>query len=621
MADRLDTIETPAAIKALPAEELPLLATEIRSRMIETVARNGGHLASSLGTVELTLALARVFNFPGDKLVWDVGHQAYAWKLITGRAAAFKTLRKAGGIGGFPRPSESPFDAFIGGHAGVAISAALGMAVARDLESADRNVIAVVGDGALSNGISLEGLNQIRHSTRRFILVINDNEMSISKNVGAFSRLLGRRLGSIRYNRIKRAAEEAGHRMRMTPLRHFYHALESAVKSLILRNKSAVFEGLGLRYVGPIDGHDLPALEEALTIARESPIPIVLHIATQKGRGYAPARRAPGRWHGVGPFDPERPPPPADPALPPVTYSDAFGAALTRMAEKDSAITAVTAAMRDGTGLTTFFLRNPARSFDVGICEEHACTFAAGLAASGLRPFVAIYSTFIQRAVDNVMHDICLQKLPVVICLDRAGIVGADGPTHHGVFDIPMLRCLPNLTYMQPRNLPELDAMLEAAHAAASPCVIRYPRTKPPVEAVDCAPVVIGKAEVLADPPDPVFALWALGDMVPLAEAAAEILRAKGLPCIIVNARFIKPLDTTLLLDHARRTRLVATFENGALAGGFGGAVAEALSTPTLAFGWPDAFVPQGETEQLFADAGLTPEAIATALMKGIHHD
>ncbi len=613
----LDTIETPAFVKTLLADELPTLAAEIRTRMIETVAKNGGHLASSLGTVELTLALARVFDFPSDRLVWDVGHQAYAWKLITGRANIFHTLRTAGGIGGFPRPGESPFDAFIGGHAGVAISAALGMAVARDLGKEETNVIAVVGDGALTNGISLEAANQIRHSTRRFILVINDNEMSISKNVGAFSRLLGRRLGSIRYNRIKAAAEEAGHRMRMTPLRHFYHALESAVKSLILRNKSAVFEGLGLRYVGPIDGHDLPALEEALTIARESKIPIVLHIATQKGRGYAPARRAPGRWHGVGPFDPENPPPRADLALPPATYSDTFGAALCRMAETDPAIVAVTAAMRDGTGLTPFFLRHPRRAFDVGICEEHACTFAAGLAASGQSPFVAIYSTFIQRAVDNVMHDICLQNLPVTLCLDRAGIVGADGPTHHGVFDIPMLRCLPNLTIMQPRSLPELTAMLEASRAAATPCVIRYPRTRPP-EATGCAPLVFGKAEVLTDPPEADFALWALGDMVPLAQAAAEILRSQGRRVIVVNARFIKPLDTDLLLSHARRVKLIATFENGALAGGFGSAVSEAIHTPTLAFGWPDAFVPQGETDRLFADAGLTPQAVATALTKGI---
>jgi 1-deoxy-D-xylulose-5-phosphate synthase len=614
----LETIRQVEDVKALAAARLPELAEALRAAILETVSKTGGHLASNLGTVELTVALLRVFSPPTDKVVWDVGHQSYAWKLLTGRRDRFDTLRQHGGLSGFPKPQESPCDAFVGGHAGTALSAALGMAAARDRCGGAGHVVAVVGDGALTNGITLEALNSVDDVASKVIVVLNDNEMSISENVGALSRRLGRMLTSVRYNRIKAAAEAAGHRLRMTPLRKFYHRLEQAVKSLWLRN--AFFEEFGLRYIGPIDGHDFNALENALHTARGDKRSVLIHIATQKGRGFKPAERSPWDWHGVGAFELEARHPPEGRR----GYSQVFGETLAALADGDSRIMAITAAMGGGTGLEPFAERHPARFFDVGICESHAVVFAAGLAASGLRPVFAVYSTFLQRAVDSVMHDGCLQNLPVLFCLDRAGVVGSDGPTHHGIYDIPMLRCLPNITLMQPKDVRELAAMMKTALAHDGPVAIRYPREPGPdvaLEAVEALPV--GRAEVVLSPPPPLAGtapavwFWALGDMLPLAQETAARLAQAGIPAGVVNARFIKPLDTALLYAQARDASCVVTLENGAVAGGFGSAVREAiasagLSCPVRAYGWPDEFIGQGTTDQLRADHGLTADVLFT---------
>ena len=632
MSGLLETVDgRPDALRALDAAGLSQLAAEVRQRIIATVSRNGGHLAANLGVVELTVALLRAFDPPRDKVLWDVSHQTYAWKLLTGRAGRFHTLRQAGGLSGFQRRDESPFDAYGAGHAGTALSAALGMAAARDRRGGGEYVVAVVGDAAMSNGISLEALNNLAHTTGRVIVVLNDNEMSIAGNVGALSRHLGRLLASPKYNRYKAAAERVGQRLRMTPLRGAYHRTEKAIKSLFLRN--AVFEEFGLRYLGPIDGHDLRALSNAFAIAREYDRPILLHVATQKGRGYQPAEEAPERWHGVGRFDVAS----AEPVEGPPGYSQHFGACLARLAERDPRVVAITAAMCAGTGLAPFETRHPSRFFDVGICEEHAVVFAAGLAAEGLKPVVAIYSTFIQRAVDCILHDVCLQKLPVVFCLDRGGAVGADGPTHHGIYDLALLRGLPGLTIAQPADEAELARLLVTALRHDGPVVVRYPRDPGPGAPVpdDPQPLPVGRAEVVepaagGEPAaargahgPPVVWLWALGDMLPVARGAAAQLRAAGLAAGVVNARFVKPLDTALLAEQAIAGAVFATLENGIAAGGFGSALQEAVAdlgrpNPVLRFGWPDAIVEQGTTAGLLAAHGLTPEAVARRIRERV---
>lgn len=620
--DLLSTVHAPRDVQALAAEQLPALAEDVRHVILETVSKTGGHLASNLGVVELTIALLRVFSPPEDKIVWDVGHQTYTWKLLTGRQDRFSTLRQHGGLSGFPKPEESACDAFIAGHAGTALSAALGMAVGRDRRGGLEHVVAVIGDGSMTNGLSLEALNSLDDVGAKVIVILNDNEMSISENVGALSRRLGRMLADVRYNRIKAAAEKAGHRLHMTPLRRVYHRIELAIKSLWLQN--AFFEEFGLRYVGPIDGHDFKALENALNTAREDKRSVLIHVATQKGRGFRPSERYPGHWHGVGAFELDAvQPPEGKPG-----YSQVFGETLAAMAEKDASIVAITAAMCGGTGLDVFAARHPTRFFDVGICEGHAVVFAAGLAMSGYHPFFAVYSTFLQRAVDCVMHDVCLQKLPVVFCVDRAGVVGSDGPTHHGIYDIAMLRCLPNLVIMQPKDTVELIAMMKTAMAYGGPAVIRYPRDPgPAVEVpteIDALP--LGKAEVVRDLPldaglpGPVVWFWALGDRVPLACETAGRLAAAGVRAGVVNARFIKPLDTELLAKHASEATLLVTLENGAVSGGFGSAVREALATrgstlPVRAYGWPDVFIGQGTSRQLMEEYGLAPDRLAEEIL------
>lgn len=625
MCNILDKINDARDVKSLESSQLPLLAQELRDRIISVVSSNGGHLASNLGSVELTIALMRIFNPPTDKIIWDVGHQAYAWKLLTGRADVFGTLRQYKGMSGFTKPCESESDAFVAGHAGTSLSVALGFAVGRDMSKSGEAVVAVIGDASMSNGIAMEALNNITDTGSKLIVVLNDNEMSISENVGSLSRSLGSLLTDVRYNRFKTAAEQAGHKLHMTFLRRIYHRIERAVKSIWLKN--AFFEEFGLRYIGPIDGHDLQALESAMLSANEYNGPVLVHVATQKGRGFVPAEKKPSGWHAVGPFDPEKVISCSDSVAPSkLNYSEAFGRILTALAEDNESIVAITAAMCGGTGLQRFCEKFPKRFFDVGICEGHAVVFAAGLAARGYRPVFAVYSTFLQRAVDCVMHDVALQNLPVLICVDRAGIVGSDGPTHHGVFDIPMLRCLPNLVIMQPVDYLELKSMMQTALQYDGPVVLRYPRGSSgevdltqPVENL-----TIGKAAVVLHPDKGEAGatwIWSYGDMLPVALQSAEKLQAAGVSAGVVNARFIKPVDRDLLKEQAdnNASRFV-TIENGALAGGFGSAVREALTDmsveiPVRSFGWDDAFVEQGEIHELFEAAGLTADAISAQLI------
>ena len=612
MSTPLDDIRSAADVRKLPAGELPALAAALRKEIVAAVSKRGGHLASSLGAVELTIGLLRTFDPEKDRIVWDVGHQTYAWKMLTGRRAGFATLRAFGGMSGFCSPEESVSDAFVSGHAGNALAAAAGLAAARDLDGSSRNIVAVVGDAALSNGESLEALNECALLKGKIILVVNDNAMSISRNVGSFARLLGRLLAGVRYNRVKAAAERAGHRMRLSFLSGIYHRLEQAVKSIWLGN--TFFESFGLRYVGPVDGHDLEAVENALRVARDDKRSVVVHMVTVKGKGFAPAEHDPVAWHGVGPFDLAE----AKVQNSALDWSGAFGAALCGLAREDERICALTAAMCDGTGLTTFAREFPQRFFDVGICESLLVTFAAGLAKAGRRPVVAVYSAFLQRAVDQVMHDVCLLGLPVVFAVDRAGCVGPDGRTHHGMFDIPMLRCLPNITIVQPRDARELRAMLAAALRHDGPVAIRYPRGTVP-ESVgaggDLSGLDVPSAVQIAGADAP-LQLWALGDEVAKALEVARILDGKGVKAGVVDARFAKPLDVAMLRRQAAAGMRIVTLENGALAGGFGSAVQEALpGVPVIRFGWPDIFVAHGSVAELESAHGLAARQIADSLL------
>lgn len=599
-ASAFEHVRQPIDVKALAPTELPALAASLRQEIVASVAKTGGHLASSLGAVEIAIGLARVFEPETDRIVWDVGHQSYAWKLLTGRREQFNTLRRQGGLSGFCNPEETACDAFVSGHAGSALAAAEGMAAARDLKGGTEHVVAVVGDASLSNGESLEALNNCASLKGKVILVLNDNAMSISKNVGSFARLLGRMLSGRRYNRVKAAAERAGHKMRLTFLREAYHRLEQVLKSIWLGN--AFFESFGLRYIGPVDGHDVQAVENALAVARDDKRSVVVHIVTVKGRGFSPAEEDPTAWHGVGPFDAEKP---ERHASSPDSWSEVFGQALVQAAQKDETICALTAAMRDGTGLNAFAQAFPTRFFDSGICEEHLVTFAAGLAKQGLKPVVAIYSTFLQRAVDQVMHDVCLLNLPVVLAVDRAGCVGADGRTHHGMFDIPLLRCLPGLTVCQPRDAASLQAMLACAFEKGGPWVIRYPRGKIPQGVEGTSKVDYGRAAQVCGG-EAKLQLWALGEQVEKALKVAALLKERGLAAGVVDARFVKPFDAEMLAWQRAAGARIVSIENGSVCGGLGEAIGA-----DLRFGWPDVFVEHGSVAELERIHGFDAESIA----------
>jgi 1-deoxy-D-xylulose-5-phosphate synthase len=622
MSNILETINNPDDLKKAKPEDLPLLAEDIRALIINTVSATGGHLSANLGTVELTIALLRVFDPPRDKLIWDVSHQTYAYKILTGRRQAFNTLRQTGGISGFLSRSESEYDAFGAGHAGTALSAALGMAAARDRAEGTEHVVSIVGDGALGCGSSFEALNNLSSTTKRLIVILNDNEMSISANVGAVARYLGQLLAHPRYNRWKSSVERfARERLKMTWSRKMYFRLEEAVKSFFLR--SVMFEEFGLRYIGPIDGHNIPKLIASLEIARRSDEPILLHVTTQKGKGYTFAEAEPEIWHGTGAFECKTGTPLATGSG--LKYSDVFGRTLERLAAADNKIVAITAAMAVGTGLTNFARRFPKQFFDVGIAEEHAVVFAAGLATRGFIPVVAVYSTFAQRVVDYVIHDVCLQQLPVIFCLDRAGIVGDDGPTHHGIFDIALFRSVPNLVIMQPKDEAELANMLHSAIAWRRPVMIRYPRGCGPGQGLPetLAEIPFGKAEIVSA--GETIQIWALGDMLEKAQRAAQKIAQAGLSAGIVNPRFIAPLDRELLQRQAEKAACFVTIENSTASGGFGSAVCEVLNDlrfkgTVLRFGWPDKFIPHGAFEKLAERCGLTDEAIAAAVRKELHH-
>ena len=591
---------------------------EIRERILDVVGQNGGHLSSSLGAVEIAMALVEVFDPEKDRVVWDVGHQTYAWKILTDRGGRdFTTLRKLDGVSPFPNPAESAADAAVAGHAGVSISVAAGLAAARDARGSDEHIIAVVGDGALVNGTSFEALNNLAAATKKLIVVLNDNEMSISRPAGSFAKLLGRLITNVRYNRVKAAAENAGHKLKLTFLRGVYHGIESRIKSWFLGN--AYFEQFGLRYVGPVDGHDLEQLKDALTVAKEYKRSVIVHVVTKKGKGYPPAEKDPTGYHGIGPHQVPLTSRSAG------TWSDAFGDALIEAARTDDRIVALTAGMKDGTGLEGFARAYPSRFFDVGIAEGHMVAFAAGLAAGGRRPVVAIYSTFLQRAIDQVMHDVCIANLPVVFCVDRAGAVGADGVTHQGLYDIAMLRTLPNLTICQPKNADDLKALLGEALKRNGPTVIRYPRGIAPREVKvggegerrtdqrsDCADA--DKKEVpLHCSPSPLaftYSIWATGDQLEKARQVASRIPGSE----VVFARYLKPFDAELLKRQRAEGKRIVSIENGAVVGGFGEAIGADLK-----FGWPDEFIPHGSVAELEKRYGFDVDSIVAVLQPAKH--
>jgi 1-deoxy-D-xylulose-5-phosphate synthase len=608
---RLSDIGSPADLKKVPREKLPAIAAQLREMIVRNVARTGGHLASSLGVVELTLALHYVFDCPTDRIVWDVGHQAYAHKILTGRRDAFPTLRTFGGISGFPRIAESPYDAFGTGHSGTSISAALGMAVARDLKRERHRVVAVIGDGSLSSGLSLEGLNQAGHQKRDLVVILNDNEWSISQNVGALSGYLNRIMTGKFYTSFRRRVEAI---LKSMPHGEFMARIarksEELTKGFIV--PGLLFEELGFTYIGPIPGHDLEVLIGTLQNLGNLEGPILVHVVTSKGKGYAPAEANPEFFHGVGCFDPETGNG-VGPAAGP-TYTDVFGETIVSIARENPRVVAITAAMCSGTGLVKFRETFPDRFFDVGIAESHAVTFAAGLAREGKLPVVAIYSTFLQRAFDQIIHDVCIQNLPVVFAVDRGGIVGADGATHQGLFDLSYLRQVPNLSVMAPRDEAELARMLRTAVGAGRPVAVRYPRgTGAGVPLPPSAETVPwGKGELLAEGKD--VLLVGIGATVPSCLHAAEELAKRGVSASVVDARFAKPLDAELLLPLVRRIGRVITVEENVLAGGFGSAVLEMLEEngeqpqQFRRLGIRDRFVEHGAPAELRAAYGLSDE-------------
>jgi len=612
----LEHIQSPADLKGLSPEELAQLATEIRHEVIQTVARNAGHLAPNLGVVELTLALHRVFDSPRDKIIWDVGHQSYPHKLVTGRFERFGTLRTWDGLAGYPRRAESEHDPFGTSHGSTSISAALGFAAARDLKGENHHVIAVIGDGALTGGMAFEGLNNAGELAKRLIVILNDNEMSISPNIGAIHRYLTKLTTSRIYRRLESDVWELlGKLPKALRAREGARRVKEGLQNLVL--PGVLFEELGFKYFGPIDGHNLDVLEETLSDLKRFDEPVFLHVLTRKGRGYAPAETDSTTFHGVGVFDPDTG---AASKGSKRTYSHVFGDTAKKMGEQLPNVVAVTAAMTDNTGLTAFAREFPDRFFDVGMAEEHAVTFSAGLAAEGLVPLTTIYSTFLQRAFDQIIHDVAVQNLKIVLCIDRAGLVGEDGAPQHGVFDVGYLRMIPGTVVMQPRNGEELRDMLwtAAKWEGHAPIAVRYPRSAIPEDALpnrEPRLLEIGRAEQLRAGGD--AALIALGTMVAPALAAAELLAEQGLSVTVVNARFAQPLDEKIIGGLARSVGRIVTIEENVIAGGFGSAVSECLdrldlsTTPHLRLGVPNEFVLHGKRDDLLRRCGLDAPGIA----------
>jgi 1-deoxy-D-xylulose-5-phosphate synthase len=614
----LDTIDTPEQLKALGGEQLAQLAAELRERLVTTVAATGGHLAPNLGVVELTLGLLRALDTPRDRVIWDVGHQSYVYKLLTGRRERFSTLRQYGGVCGFPKRSESPYDVFDTGHASNSISVALGLAQARQARGGDEEIVAVIGDGSLTGGMAFEAMNHAGHLGTPLIVVLNDNEMSISENVGALASYLARVRLDPRYIRLREDVE--GVVARVPGIGHGLVAAGEAAKESFkqLLVPGMFFEELGWKYVGPINGHDVQKVQDAITWAKNVNGPVIVHVVTKKGRGYKPAEVSPDTFHGIAPFEvstgkvPEKAGPPS--------FTQVFSEALVAEAARDERVCAITAAMPTGTGLDHFHAEYPDRFYDVGIAEQHAVGLAAGLAAGGRRPVVAIYSTFLQRAYDQVIMDVCLQNLPVVFALDRAGLVGEDGPTHHGVFDLTYLRAIPNLTICAPADEAELVDMLHTGLAGESPFAMRYPRGKAAGVALPREPSLLeaGRAQVRRTGTD--VALLAFGRMVGVAERASQLLMEAGVSASVVNMRWVKPVDLETVAWAAQTHDLVVTIEENTNLGGAGAAVLEALAdmdmtTSVMHLGVPDCFVTHGAMDRLLSDVRLTPDGVRDAVL------
>lgn len=610
----LDEIENPKDLKKLNIKEKEILAKEIREEIIDTVSKTGGHLASNLGVVELTIALHSVFNMPEDKIVWDVGHQTYVHKMLTGRKEKISTLRQLNGIAGFPKAKESEYDSFDTGHSSTSISAALGMARARDLQNKDNHVIAVIGDGALTGGMALEALDDAGNSKTRLIVVLNDNEMSISKNVGGISRFLTR----IRTKRFYKKSNNFIRKiLEKVPvfgpfIIHVARRVKYSIKQLMIPNM--FFEDLGFKYLGPVDGHDIERVEWILNLAKKEKEPVVVHIITKKGKGYKPAEENPDRFHATSSFEKETGESKKEKQK---DYSKVFGDKLVRLAKENEKIVAITAAMADGTGLKEFKEKYPERFFDVGIAEQHALTMAAGMAKEGFIPVVPIYSSFYQRAFDQVIHDICLQNLPAVLCVDRAGIVGQDGETHQGIFDLSFFSIIPNITIMAPKDFKELEQMLEYAINLKAPVVIRYPRgaESKEVKFEKHEEIKQGKAEILKEGKD--VTIIAIGRMVEKAVKVANILEQEGKSIEVINARFLKPLDKNTIMNSINKTKNVIAIEDNILNGGLASHIEQLIVENELqevkfqSYGWKDEFIKHGKVEELEKIYGLDEETIA----------
>ncbi|ERM91697.1 1-deoxy-D-xylulose-5-phosphate synthase [Caldanaerobacter subterraneus subsp. yonseiensis KB-1] len=613
----LEQINSPYDLKKLDIKDLPRLSEEIRQFIVEKVSKTGGHLASNLGIVELTLALHYVFNSPVDKIIWDVGHQCYVHKMITGRRDKFDTLRQFNGLSGYPKRTESIHDIFGAGHSSTSLSAALGIATARDLKGEKYHVIAVIGDGALTGGMALEALNNIGRSQKDVIVILNHNEMSISENVGSLSLYLSKLRTDPTYNKVK---QEIDNLLNIIPpigksLHKYIEKIKDSIKQLVV--PGMFFEELGFTYLGPIDGHNVEELIEVLERSKKMKGPLLIHVVTKKGKGYMFAEKRPDKFHSAASFDIETGKFVGEGKD---SYSDVFGKTLAEMALKDEKIVAITAAMPEGTGLIHFAKLIPDRFFDVGIAEQHATTFAAGLAVEGYKPYFAVYSTFLQRAYDQVIHDVCIQKLPVVFAVDRAGIVGEDGETHQGVFDISFLRAIPNIAIMSPKDANELVEMVKLSRNLDFPVAIRYPRGKAGEYDISRKPSFpFGKGEVLLEGEK--IAVFALGRMVSKSIDAAEILKGHGINPFVVNLRFVKPLDEELILEISNKVDLVVTVEDNVIAGGVGSAILELLNDkkvyrPVLRLGFPDKFIEHGDVESLFKKYGLDSQSIADTILQ-----
>ena len=606
----LDTVHMPEQLRHLSRKQLPELAKELREFLVESVSQTGGHLSSNLGVVELTIALHYVFNTPEDRLVWDVGHQTYPHKILTGRRNAMSELRKSGGIAGFPRRNESVFDTFGTGHSSTSISAALGMAVAAKKTGSDRRAVAIIGDGAMTAGMAFEALNNAGAMDANLLVILNDNDMSISPNVGALQNYLAKLLSGRLYTNVRKSGEKV--LGVMPPVLEFAKRAEEHVKGMV--TPSTLFEEFGFNYIGPIDGHNLDTLIVTLNNIKKLDGPQFLHIVTEKGRGYAPAENEPGKFHGVGKFNPEDGC--AINSSTKKTYTQVFSDWLVDMAKENELLIGITPAMSDGSGMNAFAETYPNRFYDVGIAEQHALTFAAGMACDGLKPVVAIYSTFLQRAYDQLIHDIALQNLPVMFAIDRAGLVGADGPTHAGSFDLSFLRCIPNIIVMTPSDEQECRQMLTTAFYHNGPSAVRYPRGGGPGEALqsDLSTLPIGKGQLRRQGQK--IAILAFGSMLAPALEAAEKLNAT-----VANMRFVKPLDIDLVESLAKSHDLIITIEENAIMGGAGAAVMEAMQllnieTPMLCLGLPDHFIEHGVHENMLAECGLDADGIINAIEK-----